>query len=116
MTNRDYLMGLSNEKLAEVLERENSEMCDDMLCSNDCQKCIEKWLGMERKSKVEKGQIRQDDLGTCYLFFMVTDTECLIISEKGAIYRRLKSVVDTWVIRNDISIDEFAERIFNNLW
>ena len=46
---------------------------------------------------------------------MVTDTKCLIIGEKGDIYKRPKSIVDTWTIRNDISIDEFTERIFNNL-
>ena len=46
---------------------------------------------------------------------MVTDTECLTIGEKGTIVRRLKPVVETWVIRNDISVDEFVERILNNL-
>ena len=70
---------------------------------------------MERKSKVEKGQIRQGDSGRCYLILMVADTECLTIGERGTIARRLKSVVETWLIRNDISIDEFVERIFNNL-
>lgn len=116
MTNRDYLMGLSNEKLSEFVW--NDEICDypkeTSRCeSNSCRECI-KWLEAERK--VEKGQIRQTDWGRSYLIFMVTDdTKCLIIDEKGAISIRLNSVVETWTIRNDISIDEFAERIFNNL-
>ena len=115
MTNRDYLMGLSNEKLAEFMGS-NSEICNCMgTCLSSCPKCIKKWLEMERKSKVEKGQIRQGDSGRCYLILMVADTECLTIGERGTIFRRLKSAVETWVIRNDISIDEFVERIFNNL-
>lgn len=118
MTNRDYLRELSNEKLAEFIWRGNSEVCDYMdSCPYNCSKCIKKWLGMERerKSDVEKGQIRQADSGRCYLILMVTDTECLTIDEKGSISIRLKSVVETWLIRNDINIDEFVERIFNNL-
>lgn len=117
MTNRDYLMGLSNEKLAYAIEA-YSEICDEMgdKCEQqDCHICCLKWLKKERKSDVKKGQIRQGDSGRCYLIFMVTDTECLTIGEKGTIVRRLKPVVETWVIRNDISIDKFAERIFNNL-
>ena len=117
MTNRDYLRGLSNEKLAEFILRKKGEICYFMqaCCCGSCPECFEKWLEMERKPNVEKGQIRQADSGRCYLTLMVTDTECLIIGEKGTMFRRLKSVVDTWVIRNDISIDEFAERIFDNL-
>ena len=120
MTNRDYLMGLSNEKLAEVIWSGNDKICDFMVTygckGRSCMECIKEWLGMERKSNVEKGQIRQADSGRCYLIFMVTDgTKCLIIDEKGAISIRLNSVVETWTIRKDISIDEFAERIFNNL-
>ena len=57
----------------------------------------------------------QKNKRVCYLIFIVTNTECLIISEKGGIYKRPKSIVNTWTIRNDISIDEFTERIFNNL-
>ena len=115
MTNRDYLMGLSNEKLAEFMGS-NSEICNYMgTCCYSCSKCIKKWLGMERKSKVEKGQIRQADSGRCYLILVVTDAECLTIDEKGSISIRLKSVVETWAIRTYISIVEFAERIFNNL-
>ena len=115
MTNRDYLRGLSNEELAEFMGT-NSEICNYMgTCCWSCSKCIKKWLGIERKSDVEKGQIRQSDSGRCYLILMVADTECLTINEKGTIVRRLKSVVETWLIRNDISIDEFVERIFNNL-
>ena len=73
-------------------------------------------LPKRKKLDVKKGQIRQTDSGRCYLIFMVTDdTKCLIIDEIGAISIRLNSVVETWTIRNDISIDEFAERIFNNL-
>ena len=113
MTNRDYLRELSNEKLAEFMGS-NSEICNYMgTCCYSCTKCIKKWLEMERK--VEKGQIRQADSGRCYLIFMVTDTACLTIGEKGTIVKRLKSLVKTWAIRNDISIDEFVERIFNNL-
>lgn len=117
MTNRDYLMGLSNETLSEFILRKKSEICYSMqaCCCGNCLECFTKWLEMERKPNVGKGQIRQADSGRCYLTLMVADTECLIISEKGVMYRRLKSVVDTWVIRNDISINEFVERIFNNL-
>lgn len=116
MTNRDYLMGLSNEKLAYAIEA-CSEICDEMgdKCGRDCHICCLKWLKKERKSDVEKGQIRQADSGRCYLIFMVTDTTCLTIGEKGTIVKRLKSLVETWAIKNDISIDKFAERIFNNL-
>ena len=46
---------------------------------------------------------------------MVTDTECLITGEDGEAFKMLKSVVDAWTIRNDISIDKFIEKIFNNL-
>lgn len=115
MTNRDYMMGLSNGKLAELMA--GDRICDYIeTCHGlDCTKCITKWLETERKSDLEKGQIRQADSERCYLILMVTDTKCLIISEKGTIFRRLKSVVDTWAIRTDISIDEFVERIFNNL-
>ena len=121
MTNRDYLMGLSNEKLAEFIWSGNDEICDCMLTygcgcnSHSCLECIKGWLGMERKSDVEKGQIRQSDSGKCYLIFMVTDTTCLTIGEKGTIVKRLKSLVETWLIRNDINIDKFIERIFSNL-
>lgn len=116
MTNRDYVMGLSNEKLAYAIEA-YSEICDEMgdKCERDCHICCLKWLKKERKSDVKKGQIRQSDSGRCYLIFMVTDTTCLTIGEKGTIVKRLKSLVETWLIKNDISIDEFTERIFNNL-
>ena len=115
MTNRDYLRGLNDEKLSKFIGN-HSEICNYMEhCSGSCSECVKRWLETERKSNVEKGQIRQADSGKCYLILMVADTECLIITEKGGIYRMLKSVVDTWVIRNDISIDELAERIFNNL-
>lgn len=119
MTNRDYLRRLSNEKLAEFIWSGNDKICGCMITygckSHSCTDCIKEWLGMERKSDVEKGQIRQADSGRCYLIMMVADTECLTIDEIGNIFRRQKSVVDTWAIRNDINIDKFIERIFNNL-
>ena len=58
MTNRDYLRSLSNEKLAELLER--SGVCDCLIglietCPNgDCTKCITNWLGAEKEIHVEK--------------------------------------------------------------
>ena len=52
MTNRDYLRGLSNEKLAELLA--GGDICNYLIetCPDgDCTKCITKWLEAESKSK-----------------------------------------------------------------
>ena len=121
MTNRDYLMGLSNEKLAEFILRKRNEICYSMqaCCCDNCLECFTKWLEIKRKTKAEKGQIRQYSLvksGTYALILMVTDTECLLIGEDGVTFKRLKSVIEeSWTIRKDISIDEFVGKIFKNL-
>lgn len=123
MTNRDYLRGLNNKKNSRTYAEliwygGNDKICNDMAygCySRSCTECIKKRLDTERESNIEEGQIRQNDLKVYYLIFMVTDTECLIIGDRGGIYKRPKSIVETWAIRNDISIDEFIEKIFNNL-
>ena len=53
MTNRDYLKGLSNEKLAELIVGE--EICDliEPCLDRNCTRCITKWLHTERKLNVE---------------------------------------------------------------
>ena len=58
MTNRDYLRGLSNEKLAELLDEDIicDKICDCMIktCPDgSCTKCVTKWLEAERKPKKE---------------------------------------------------------------
>ena len=119
MTNRDYLRGLNNDRIAELIWSGGiDKICKHMSYGCDgfsCTECIKEWLEEERKSDVKKGQIRQGDSGRCYLILMVADTECLIIDEKGNTSIWIKPFVDTWTIRNDISIDEFIERVFNNL-
>ena len=52
MTNRDYLMGLSNEKLAELLNELKIFGLDCIVCDDgNCTKCITKWLETERKTE-----------------------------------------------------------------
>ena len=67
MTNRDYLMKLDNEKLAEIMWSKKEEICDSMksCCNNTCLECIKKWLEMERHPKVEKWQIRREPYQGC---------------------------------------------------
>ena len=53
MTNRDYVMGLSDEELAGLLN--NNRVCNYVgTCPDyDCIKCITKWLETEIKPKKE---------------------------------------------------------------
>ena len=53
MTNRDYVMGLSDEELAGLLN--NNRVCDYVGTCPDCNciKCIAKWLETEIKPKKE---------------------------------------------------------------
>ena len=64
MTNRDYVMGLDNEKLAKLMWSKKEEICDSIsmktCCYNNCLECIKKWLETERNPKVERGQMRRD--------------------------------------------------------
>lgn len=56
MTNRDYLMGLSNRELAELLNDDRICDCVETCPDCDCTKCITKWLATERKPDVKKGR------------------------------------------------------------
>ena len=54
MTNRDYLRGLSNKKLAELLDGLKIFGSDCIVCEDgNCTRCITKWLETERKPNVE---------------------------------------------------------------
>ena len=71
MTNRGYLRGLSNEKLAELL-RGSKKICHCMneTCNDydDCEKCIKEWLDAKRETSVKKGQIRKMDYEDGYFY------------------------------------------------
>ena len=116
MTNRDYLMGLSDRELAELLN--GNGICDFVeRCSDcDCTRCIAKWLETERKSDVEKGQIRRSDSGRYYLVLYVKNSDdCLISTENGVLVRALTQNVRTWDVVEDADVGEFLERVFENL-
>ena len=116
MTNRDYLMGLSDRELAELLN--GNRICDFVeRCSDcDCTRCIAKWLETERKSDVEKGQIRRSDSGRYHLVFYVENyDECLILTENGILVRTPTRDVSTWDVVENADVDEFLERVFENL-
>ena len=115
MTNRDYLKGLNNEKLAELLK--GSKICSLMeFCPSyvDCTKCITKWLDAKRETSVEKGQIRETDS----IKWLVTSVDvdrinCSMLSEGGAIRDYPTDVVDTWKIVTDNPIE--AGAFFNSV-
>lgn len=117
MTNRDYLRGLSNEKLAELLK--GSKICSLMeWCPNydDCGKCIKEWLDAKREIDVEKGQIRETDSRKWLVVDVSTNHDnCLILSETGAIRYIPTDIVDTWKIVTDETEEVFCNRINNRI-
>ena len=116
MTNRDYLMGLSDRELAELLN--GDRICDRVeTCPYcDCTKCITKWLETEIKPDVKKGQIRRSDSGRYYLVLYVkNDTECLISTQNGVLVRALTRDVSAWDVIENADVDDFLERVFENL-
>ena len=117
MTNRDYLMRSSNKELSELIWSRN-KICDSMHCdcNDNCLKCIKKWLEMERKPDVKKGQVRRSDSGRYHLVFYVkNDDECLILTENGILVRTPTRDVCTWDVVENADVDEFLERVFENL-
>lgn len=117
MTNRDYMMGLSDRELAELIWSRN-KICDSMHCdcNDNCRKCIKKWLEMEREPDVKKRQIRRSDSGRCHLVFYVkNDDECLILTENGILVRTPTRDVGTWEVEENVDVDEFLERVIENL-
>lgn len=128
MTNRDYLRGLSNEKLAELLK--GSKICNMMdFCPNynDCGECIKKWLKMERNPKVEKWQLRRDPYDGCFWLILYVGEEngihdwCIGLDEHGHVSKLAVDIVRTWILwdldkeKNAHDVDSFLERLLNNL-
>ena len=123
MTNRDYLMKLSNEELANVIGR-CSMACDETKkCESiDCRKCCLKWLEKERESDVKKWQIRKDFKGCFWLILYVNKESnwwCMGVDEHGYISKMAVSVVRTWTVwdieNKEDAVNKFLERIFENL-
>ena len=127
MTNRDYLMGLNNEKLAELIFSKKEEICDAMktCCCNNCLVCIKKWLEMERSPKVKKWQIRKEPHQGCLWLILYVNEEngihdwCMGVDEHGHISKMAIDVVRTWIVWNvenkEDAVNKFLERIFENL-
>ena len=117
MTNRDYLRGLSNEKLAELLAR--GDICNYLIktCSDgDCTKCITKWLDAKRETSVKKGQIRKmDSIKWLVVTMSVNRDNCLMLSETGAIRNIPTDTVDNWKIVTDETAEMFYNRVFDNV-
>ena len=128
MTNRGYLRGLSNEKLAELIFSKKEEICDSMktCCCNNCLECIKKWLEMERTPKVEKWQIRKEPYQGCLWLILYVNEEngihdwCMGVDEHGHISNLEVDVVRTWTSRDvenkENAVDKFLEMVFENLW
>lgn len=116
MTNRDYLRGLSNEKLAEFLK--GSKICSLIeFCPNydDCGKRIKEWLDAKREISVEKGQIREIDSRKWLIVAVNTNHDnCLILSETGVIRYIPTDIVDIWEIVTDETEEMFYNRIIHN--
>ena len=129
MTNRDYLMKLDNEKLAEIIWSKKEEICDSMkaCCSNNCLECIKKWLEMERHPKVERGQMRRDPYEGCFWLILYVNEEngihdwCIGLDEYGHVLKLEVDAVRTWILwdeekeKNDDNVDKFLERLLSNL-
>ena len=122
MTNRDYLMGLSNEELANAIGR-CSIACNETKCESiDCQKCCLKWLEKERGTDVKKWQIRRDSYDGCFWLILYVNKEsnwCMGVDEYGHISKMAVGVVRTWIVRDvenkEDAVNKFLERIFENL-
>ena len=117
MTNRDYLMGLSNEKLAELLDGLKIFNLDCIVCDDgNCTRCITKWLDAKREISVEKGQIRETDSRKWLVVAVNTNRDdCLMLSETGAIQDISIDIVNTWKIVTDETAEAFYDRVFNKL-
>lgn len=113
MTNRDYLRGLSNGKLAEFMGS-NSEICNYMgTCCCSCSKCIKKQLEMERNLDVEKGQIRQEACRGRSWLILYADKKsnwCMALDKDGNVEKLAVGVVRTWDIEEIVDVDEFLEK------
>ena len=122
MTNRDYLMGLSNEELANAIGR-CYMTCEEMECESiDCQKCCLKWLEKERELDVKKWQIRRDSYEGCFWLILYVNEEsnwCMGVDEHGHISKMATGVVRTWIVRDvenkEDAVNKFLERMFENL-
>ena len=119
MTNRDYLRGLSNEKLAELLK--GSKICTCLIetCPDydDCDKCIKEWLDAKRKISVEEGQIREKDSHKWLVGIVSANREiCGMVSETGVIRYIPTDIVDTWEIVTDETEEMFYNRIIHNFY
>lgn len=117
MTNRDYVMGLRDEELAELLN--NNRVCDYVgTCPDcDCIKCITKWLETERKPNVEEGQIRETDSHKWLVGSISANRDiCGMLSEKGVIRYFPIDVVITWKIVTDETEEMFYSKITNDLY
>ena len=118
MTNRDYVIGLDNEKLAELLK--GSKICSLMeFCPNydDCGKCIKEWLDAKREIDVEKGQIRETDSRKWLIVAVNTNRDnCLMLNETGRICDIPIDIVNTWKIVTDEIEGKFYDRVFYNLY
>ena len=117
MTNRDYLRNLSNEKLAEILNKNICtcliETCPDY---DDCDKCIKEWLDAKRETSVKKGQIRKmDSIKWLVVTMSVNRDDCLMLSETGAIRDIPADTVDKWKIVTDETTEAFYDRVLNEL-
>ena len=118
MTNRDYLRGLSNKELAEIMAGEN--ICDCLIetCLDcNCTRCITKWLDTERKPNVEEGQIRETDSHKWLVGIVSTNRDiCGIVSETGVIRYVPTDIVNTWKIVTDETEEIFYNRIIHNFY
>ena len=118
MTNRDYVIGLDNEKLAELLK--GSKICSLMeFCPNydDCGKCIKEWLDAKREINVEKGQIRETDSRKWLVVAVNTNRDnCLMLNETGRICDIPIDIVNTWKITTDEIEEKFYDKVFYNLY
>ena len=120
MTNRDYLMRLSNEELANAIGR-CSMACNEMKCESiDCRKCCLKWLEKERGS-VKKWQIRGNSYEGFWLILYVNKESnwCMGVNEHGHISKMATDIVCTWIVQDvenkEDAANKFLERIFENL-
>ena len=122
MTNRDYLMRLDNEELANAIGRCHMA-CEETKCESiDCQKCCLKWLEKERGTDVKKWQIRRDLYEGCFWLILYVNEEsnwCMGVDEHGHISKMAIDIVCTWIIWNVENkmdaVNKFLERIFENL-
>ena len=129
MTNRDYVIGLNNEKLAELIFSKKEEICDSTktCCCNNCLVCIKKWLEMERNPKVERGQMRRNPYNGDFWVILYVGEEngthnwCLGLDEHGNVARLSIDVVRTWLLwdeekeKNNDDVNKFLERLLNDL-